>query len=107
MGCIAINALSHTFRTGAGTGEVVYAYPPTPLIAPLMAHLRMCRVRGVLVVPDTPRAQWFGNVMRVAVDTLKVAKAGDSDVLFQHSTGYAASVGPIPFPLIACKFDFE
>jgi hypothetical protein len=105
--CVAVNALAYTFPMISGVREQVYCNPPWSLITPLWRHFRLCRLRGVMVVPRFPQEQWFGLIQSEAVAVWVVAVKGDLDVFRQPSLDYKASLGPVPWDILACAFDFD
>jgi hypothetical protein len=104
--CIVVNVLAYTFPPQGGSRKVVYRNPPWVLIAPLWRHFRLCRLRGVMIVPEFPREQWYGMVQSEAVAVWLLASKGELDVFRQPLLDYKASLGPLPWNLLACEFDF-
>jgi hypothetical protein len=60
-----------------------------------------------MVVPRFPQEQWFGLIQSEAVAVWVVAVKGDLDVFRQPSLDYKASLGPVPWDILACAFDFD
>lgn len=107
-GCVAVNVFSYTFPLRADKSEeFVYVNPPWPIISGLWAHLRQCKATGVMVFPKTPSAVWFGDVLSSASWVRTLAKAGDKNVFLQPSRDYKSSVGPVPWDVLAARFDFS
>lgn len=107
-GCIAVDVFTFHFPRQPYIGpEFIYANPPWPIIGALWQHFKECRARGVMVVPHTPQKQWYFDVINNGTAVRRLAKKGELNVFFQPSLGYAKSVGPVPWDVLAVSFDFS
>lgn len=105
---VAINIFSFTFPPFPdGSSEFVYCNPPWGILHRVWNHFRERRCTGVMIVPDIPTKPWYGSVLREATRVERIARAGSEDVFFQASRGYRASVGPVPWNVLALHFDFS
>ena len=104
---VAVNAFSYGFVRADGQPECIYCNPPWAIIQPLWVHFRQRHCHGVMIVPDMPTRPWFAAVTRDALRIVQLAPAGTRDVFFQPSRGYKASVGPVPWNVLAVLFDFR
>jgi hypothetical protein len=59
-----------------------------------------------MIVPVIPTRSWYGMLLRDAVGIFTVARQGQMDVFLQPSLGYEKSVGPLPWDLLALRFEF-
>lgn len=60
----------------AGANEYVYCFPPFQLVSPMWRHLRLIGARGVFVVPNSPKEQWYGAVVASALEVHRLACLG-------------------------------
>ena len=105
--CVGVNALAYPLGVPFnGDREHIYCNPPWEIISPLWRHFRLSHARGVMIVPRIPRAQWFAAVMAQSTGAIVIAQRGDADVFRQPSRAYESSVGPVPWDVLAVKFDF-
>ena len=58
-GCEGVDAFAHDW-----SGEVGLFVPPVCLVGRVLLHLKLCRAKGVLVVPDWPSAHYFPMLLR-------------------------------------------
>jgi hypothetical protein len=103
---IATNVFLYEFTPKELGKEFVYCNPPWAIISPLWRHFRLCHVSGVMIVPVIPTRSWYGMLLRDAVGIFTVARQGQMDVFLQPSLGYEKSVGPLPWDLLALRFEF-
>lgn len=71
------------FTVPLGREPLVYAFPPGPLIGPVLAYLRECAARAVVLVPWDVGAPWWPLLPRPsavggAVPAVLLALAGDT-----------------------------
>jgi hypothetical protein len=104
---VATNVFMWSFPNIDGLREIIYCNPPWQLISPLWRHFRLCRTRGVIIVPDMPDKPWFGMLMATDPAPFCIARKGSRDVFFQPSLNYSASVGPVPWNVLTFRFDFS
>ena len=103
-----VNALSQELaHSKNGEPEVLYCNPPWAILGALFKHAQECHAKGVMIFPDTPAANWYADVVSRSASLSGLAIAGTSDVFTQPSREYAASVGPLPWPLAMAYFDFR
>lgn len=103
--CVAASVFGYDF----GSEEFVYCNPPWAIIAPVWRHFQQCKARGVMIVPDMPTKSWYTSLTagEGVEGVWTVAVKGQRDVFLQPSTSFTASVGPLPWGVLAIPFDFS
>ena len=98
----AVNAFTCAFRN-----EIVFANPPHVLIPAVWRHLRSCKAAGVMLVPRKPAADWWPRVISQSLRYVIVARKGQPGVFLEAASEYKKALGPIPWDLVACQFNFS
>lgn len=50
-----------------GAPEISYCFPPFSLIPRVVQHIKQCRARAVIIIPNWPSQSWWVNLWRIAV----------------------------------------
>lgn len=99
---IAVNAFTCSFKR-----EVVYANPPHVIIPAVWRHFKSCKATGVMIVPHKPAAEWWPRVITQSVRHVIIARKGQAGVFLEATSDFTKALGPIPWDLVACHFNFS
>ena len=109
-GCLAVDALSIDVRCfprqdHSGAKMLNYCFPPEPMIAQFLNHLRSCRANCVVIVPSIC-SHWFATFSEGLVHQSKIARKGQAGVFVRFHKNRLASYRP-RHDMVAALLDFN
>jgi hypothetical protein len=87
--------------------EMIYVYPPFPLISALWRHFRLLRCRGAMIVPGRPTETWYGIMRGEAKAMGTLSLAGGPPAVTEVVGGRVRELGPLGWDMLCVQFDFR
>ena len=109
-GCLAVDVLSVDVRClpdlWDGTGKTLnYCFPPEPMIAQLVNHLRACKAKCVVIIPRV-YMPWFSTLSEGLIHQERIARKGQAGVFIRFHKNCLAPYRP-KHDMMAALVDFE
>ena len=85
---LSFNVATHPFENRTVTS---YCFPPFKMIGVVLNHIKNCRARCVMIVPDT-YASWYPLLKSGMKDKMLIARKGDNKSFKQFHKGKCVKV---------------